>query len=668
MSLFPTACKSQLCSRTMVIESAVAALAKGLVNRLGADVASRIITAQQDRRALDKAIAVALAATVEQHHEVFAEYDVNDGFFEHEGAEEIARILLPGRGPDARVLARACVTSLGGSSRLYGQSDPLVAPFQTFLDHFTEELGRHGRFRTQLHEVASTRTPSANDVDEKDYLEWLVGRFEYLQTTGLGTTQHIQLPLKEVFVDPEALSEYQPGLKWRTRAEEHRALWAERLRNNEISYEDYEAELDRLGFEEGADSRAQSAPVSVIDLIRTADRVLVLGDPGTGKTTLLRFLTLHQARAMINGETMVRPPIGGPRLPVYVRAGDFARSRQLESGLRSFLPTFLAEVLQCPVELPRLDDMISRALRAGRCLVLIDGLDEVTTAERREILIASITNFVAAQHPRGNHFVCTSRISGYAAAPLPPEFKAARRVEMNDDAIERFVRLYLPAIDHAEAPAKDQAIIDRDAQQAADALLEAFRRSSGVKRLATNPLLLTALLLVHRTHGALPVRRVDAYKAVTEVLSHTWRVKQGVPEADLPDERQLTRWLTRLADWMHAYRPDGSATVRDLLEQWGPLWGKLHPGEWDPDILDDADPGSSGVGVAISSFLDQVERHSGLLVERAPRRWGFPHLTFEEFYAGRALAFEAERLIGQHGSDSDFMTPAMTSRSSSHSG
>lgn len=44
--------------------------------------------------------------------------------------------------------------------------------------------------------------------------------------------------------------------------------------------------------------------------------------------------------------------------------------------------------------------------------------------------------------------------------------------------------------------------------------------------------------------------------------------------------------------------------------------------------------------IEIVAFVDEIERDSGLLVERAPQRWGFAHLTFEEFYAGRALAFE----------------------------
>jgi hypothetical protein len=332
--------------------------------------------------------------------------------------------------------------------------------------------------------------------------------------------------------------------------------------------------------------------------------------------------------------------LGAARLPLYVRAGDYARWRQPERGLREFLSVFVCGELQCPVASSSLDAAIAGALRSGRCLVLIDGLDEVATAQERAGVVASITNFVTAHQPRGNRFVCSSRISGYAAAPLAPEFICARLMGMDDPAIERFLRLYVPAIDRAEAAGKHQDISTLDSGRTVTSLLEAFGRSAGVRRLAANPLLLTALLLVHRTHGALPERRVDAYEEVTKALGHTWRAHQGVPEGDLPDERRLTQLLTRLADWMHAHRPEGSVTLRDLLAQWGPLWAKLQREEWDPGLVDQADPAATDIGRAILEFVDQIERHSGLLVERAPGRWGFPHLTFEEFYAGRSLAFE----------------------------
>lgn len=303
--------------------------------------------------------------------------------------------------------------------------------------------------------------------------------------------------------------------------------------------------------------------------------------------------------------------------------------------------------LHCPIDRERLDRLIGENLRAGRCLLLIDGLDEISSASDRAHVVERVTSFVATHQPCGNRFVCTSRISGYAAAPLPSSFTGVRLLEMDDEAIARFLRGYVPAIERAESADKAESIISQDAERTIHLLLAAFAQSPGVRRLAANPLLLTALLLVHRTHGNLPQRRVDAYKAVADALGHTWRAYQGIPETELPDERLLSGWLTRLAEWMHAERPEGSVTLRDLLEILGPSWAQLNRQPWDPVVLDEPDLASTDAGSGIIEFVERVDRHCGLLVERAPRRWGFPHLTFEEYYAGRALAFgrEGERAV-----------------------
>lgn len=184
-----------------------------------------------------------------------------------------------------------------------------------------------------------------------------------MKTTGIGTTQHVQLPLSEVFVQPTGLREQTAGVKWSTRAEEQRALLDERLRSREISHAEFEALLDRLGLVEAARERTEPEPIAVNDLIRTVDYAVVLGDPGTGKTTLLRYLALRHAQALLNGVSMASAELGPVRLPLYVRAGDFARSSRREDGLRAFIAPFLSATLQCPVDCQRLDALVARALR-----------------------------------------------------------------------------------------------------------------------------------------------------------------------------------------------------------------------------------------------------------------------------------------------------------------
>lgn len=645
----------------MILETAAGALGEAVFSKL-ADAACAAVKTKQDRVAFHRALNAALQTTDADYRRIFADFDVNTGFLDHEAAQEIARIFLSGRGPSARRLAIACSLSLGGTQRPHS-ADALVPPFEAFLQTLTEELARHPAFREVIHQVGTTRCAVDAPMAAREYLQWVVDRFSFLQTAGIGTMKHVQLQLDSVFVQPRGNIEEHGGIRWSTKAEEEIALLRERLKSGEISHEEYEAYLDRLGLEQAKRAEARPAPLDVLEMVRATQRLLVLGDPGSGKTTLLLYLATRHARALLDGIDYTGE-LGEARLPLYVRAGDFARAHDRQAGLRAFIVPYITGKLECNVSPAELEAVIGGHLRSGSCVVLIDGLDEVSTADQRIAIVETITNLVVAEAPRGNHFICTSRISGYAAAPLPPDFPAVRLAEMAEPAIETFLRLYVPAIERAEAPSKSAAVIAADADHTVTNMLQAFRSSPGVRRLLTNPLLLTAVVLVHRTQGALPERRIDAYKAVTDALGHTWRAKQGIPEAELPDERRLTRWLTRLAAWMHAARPEGSATLRDLLEQWGPLWAELQRTTWNDEVLDEADVGSTPPGRAITVFVEEVERHSGLLVERAPRRWGFPHLTFEEFYAGRALAFEGRtstraRRIREHLHDPRYDEPIL---------
>ena len=620
----------------MLLETAAAGLGQALINRWGTEGALGFFDRRRDAKALRAAITAAAVATDNDRdaRSTFGRYDINRAFFDHEGADEIAKLLLSGAGPDPRELAHAA-----GADR--SSDGPLVVAFGVLLEHLTTEMSAHGPFRERLAQVEGTRAASVGDADERELAVWLVERFGHLDTTGIGTTRHLQLLLNEVYVPARALRERQATERWGTREQQQHAVLAERLRAGELAHEDYEAELDRLQASHATRAGGEPEPVAVLEALRDVGQGLVLGEPGSGKTTLLRYLALQHAGALVDGRTVVTGELGRARLPLYVRAGDFARHRDRDRGLGAFIATYLLERLECPVDPGRLGGLITTRLQAGRCLVLIDGLDEVASAGERARVVEAIAGFAIAQRPRGNHVLCSSRIAGYAAAPLPPTFTALRLLDMDDAAIERFLGGYVPAIERREAPLKTDALVRLDAERTVRELLDAFGRTPGIRRLAANPLLLTALLLVHRTTGGLPERRVDAYKAVVDALGRTWRANQGVPEHELPDERHLTQWLTLLADWMHAERPEGTATLRDLLRVLGPLWADLNRRDWDHRVLQAAEPASTDAGTGILQFAKQIEQHCGLLVERAPGRWGFPHLTFEEFYAGRALAFPA---------------------------
>ncbi|MFY1685886.1 NACHT domain-containing protein [Micromonospora sp. WMMD730] len=631
------------------------ALAKPILAQVGAAAAKGVKTrvwGDPEHKALERALRRALTELNRSYGDRLAEFDVNDGFWVHEGAPELAKVLVPGVPPSPVRLAERAVDSLGraeSDDERYDRVGLLRPAFKALLDGLDAEVRREAALQGMLgrSDAASTAQATtriaehlgavdATDDDRVAYLRWLIDQHRYLRTVGVVRNTTVQLPLGEVFVGLQARPDRNPGDRARAWFERERERLTALVAEGTLDHTGFEAALDRLQTQYGhrfAVEAEQPASQPVLDAARDAAQLLVLGDPGTGKTTLLRYLALTHARALIAGE----PVRGrGALFPIYLRIGEYARQGFPEVGIGEFLS---GQLRRAECTLPGLADLLRRQLDAGRCLVLLDGLDEIASAELRRGVVTAVANFVTAHARQGNRFVVTSRIAGYQAAPLPEPFRAVRLQDMDDPTITRFLDVYCREVERAETPGRSAEATRLAGAREAAAIEQALTTNAGVRRLAANPLLLTALVLVHRASGRLPHRRVEAYVEVCNALGRTWRSAQGVAEADLPDERILTRWLTELGWWMHEHRPEGAATRLELLDVLGPLWATHQGTEWNRRMLEAADPLRTDAGLGVLDFVDKADTHTGLLVERAPGRYGFAHLTFEEYYAGRALAF-----------------------------
>ena len=148
--------------------------------------------------------------------------------------------------------------------------------------------------------------------------------------------------------------------------------------------------------------KTRMEPVAVEQAIDTHPRVVVLGDPGPGKTTLLKHLVLRLART----EGSVLPIL----IPLSAYAAALAHG---ECNLQNFLARYFADLAQGVAGLePLFDDALSQ----GRALVLLDGLDEVQGDRPR--LVHKVEAFTREAVEKGNKVVVTSRIVGYRESSL----------------------------------------------------------------------------------------------------------------------------------------------------------------------------------------------------------------------------------------------------------
>ena len=255
-------------------------------------------------------------------------------------------------------------------------------------------------------------------------------------------------------------------------------------------------------------------------------------------------------------------------------------------------------------------------------LLIFDGLDEVAAGLRgrvRQAVQATLRAF-----PRVRKIILTCRIRSYSGPALMPDFAVHTLAPFDQGKIRRFISAWYNA----------QVDLGRVTRQRADENTADLQRAAlepSLRELSSNPMLLTAMAIIHQREVGLPKERVRLYALAVQVLLSRWQKRKGF-EASAPlaailgDDLKMRAILERLAYEAHraqaARKGEGGLLRKDLLallEQ--------------PPYLGDA-------GLA-SEFLDHVDQRAGLLVGQGgdeegqkPQAYSFPHRTFQEYLAG----------------------------------
>ncbi|WP_158620111.1 NACHT domain-containing protein [Corallococcus sicarius] len=350
--------------------------------------------------------------------------------------------------------------------------------------------------------------------------------------------------------------------------------------------------------------------------------LVVLGDPGSGKTTLLRWLAVVGA----GGPLAMHAALGStaPPLPLLASVGHLAQVRAMLGASTSVVEA-LAHLFHSrgiARDEASLRSFLEVHLQQGDCLVLLDGLDEVRS-EARADLMRWLEDF-AARYPQ-NRFIASARQVGYVGLALP----GAVEVELGafeDEQVRRYVRSFHRAYRQWEEGHPDDATADRESER----LLTALFANQRLHELSRNPFILASMALIHRAEGQLPRHRVQAYEIFSRTLCETWGqarrlVASEGEEAQIRYEEEAVPILGRLALEMHRQWPNGVAPEGFVIETLA-------------TALQERDGISREEAVrSAREFLHRAGKDVQILMERGPGRWGFLHLTFQEFFAAVGL-------------------------------
>jgi predicted NACHT family NTPase len=326
--------------------------------------------------------------------------------------------------------------------------------------------------------------------------------------------------------------------------------------------------------------------VEGIAAVRNHSKLMILGKPGAGKTTFLKFL----AMSCISGKAFA------DLVPIFVTLKDFA-DRENRPSLLQFLT---GEFSQWDIE-------VEPILKSGRALVLLDGLDEVR-AEYDDRVLREIREFV--RNYSESQIVVTCRIA--ANQYVFEQFTEVEVADFDEQQIATFVENWF----------RNKEIKTKD-------FLEELKKYRGVQELATSPLLLTLLCLAFEESGSFPTNRSELYKEGLDALLRKWDSKRGIRRDSVYKDLSVQKKEDMLSQIALTTFEKGDYFVKQRqLEDYicDYIRNTANAKTDDEELHLDSE-----------AVLKSIEAQHGLFVERARGIYSFSHLTFHEYFAARQI-------------------------------
>jgi formylglycine-generating enzyme required for sulfatase activity len=369
-----------------------------------------------------------------------------------------------------------------------------------------------------------------------------------------------------------------------------------------------------------------SAALPLAALLSRPGPVVLLGDPGSGKSTVLSALALAAAGRHAIEDTQVPPAV-----PLFLPLRRYSREQTSHPRLLDALVAQARRKLKMAVGDAH-PWFFQGLLEMGQALVLFDGLDEAGDQRTRAGVVQQIEEF------HRNYPLCglwvTSRKVGYDGAPLDADkFETFTVAPFDRPRRERFIRRWYTD-QYRDEPAVGE--------QFSVSLCQAMQRARpDVQRMAGNPLLLTLMALIHRSkRGFLPHNRGELYEECVELLLGRWeKAKRDPDEPDDPagDLAQLNPRLERTE--LRRYLTTIAFEIQEQNEQRSPEeWGNI-PCQFLRKRLTELrqatrrEADSENAAADVRVLLRYIQDRAGLLVWNGEDAYAFSHLSFQEYLA-----------------------------------
>jgi predicted NACHT family NTPase len=366
---------------------------------------------------------------------------------------------------------------------------------------------------------------------------------------------------------------------WQWRTDEELRVWEEKF-------------INRISFGE-----IVGEGIDGLNLAKDKKHIMILGQPGAGKTTFLKYLALAACQGKFPFKVV----------PVFISLKDVSESD------KSLLNCIATEFDTC--DFPNAQKFIEHQLLDGKMLILLDGLDEVSRINQTKI--HDEVNRFCDKFSR-NRFVISCRTAAYNQNF--PRFVDAEVSEFDEPQMKSFIRNWFTN-NEPKSVACWRKITEPD--------------NKPILELAKNPLLLTLLCIAFDDNLEFPTNRAELYGDAIEALLRKWLSSKNIAQEQIYHALSTTRKKQMLSYIAYdAFDKERFFLKQELLERQISDYLQNLPrkhGETETPCGCDV--------------LKTIEAQHGLLVERTHNVYSFSHLTFQEYFAARFIVESSAKAI-----------------------